>query len=74
MIGERRCVTERPSNHGEREEHVMRRARTIVITALLTLGLVTAVFAGAASAGEELSKKEYLTSTTRWWMSWKRTR
>lgn len=38
----------------------MRRTRTLVTTALLTLGLVTAVFAGAASAGEELSKKEYL--------------
>ena len=36
----------------------MRRARTLVVTALLTLGLATAAFAGVAAAGE-LSKKEY---------------
>ncbi|MGQ0805845.1 MAG: hypothetical protein ACT4PI_18570, partial [Actinomycetota bacterium] len=37
----------------------MRRARTLATTALLTLGLATAAFAGVAAAGE-LSKKEYL--------------
>ena len=38
----------------------MRRARTFAITALLTLGLATAAFAGVAGAGGDLSKKEYL--------------
>jgi len=36
----------------------MHRARTLVTSALLALGLVTAAFAGVAAAGE-LSKKEY---------------
>jgi hypothetical protein len=36
----------------------MRRARTLVTAALLTLGLATAAFAGVAAAGE-LSKREY---------------
>ncbi|MBA2327417.1 MAG: hypothetical protein H0V95_12355 [Actinobacteria bacterium] len=36
----------------------MRRASTLTTTALLTLGLATAAFAGVAAAGE-LSKKEY---------------
>lgn len=33
--------------------------RKVVVTALLTLGLATAAFAGTAAAGGELSKKEY---------------
>jgi hypothetical protein len=36
----------------------MRRARTLLTTALLTLGLATAAFAGVAAAGE-LSKSDY---------------
>lgn len=37
----------------------MRRVRTLVPAALLTLGLATAAFAGVAGAGGELSKSEY---------------
>jgi len=43
----------------ERRVHTVSRVTKLVIT-IVTIGLATAVFAGAAGAGSTLSKKEYL--------------